>query len=73
MEKGYRKFLFLTLYMMIFKPKGEYDILFDKISKLYEKYLESNIFKDCSKSEYQTMEIFLTNAYKENVWIIYKN
>ena len=60
METSYRAFLFQTLYMLINKPIEEYDILFGKISKLYDEYLVSDISQDYSKSEYDAINYFLT-------------
>ena len=59
METGYREFLFQTLYMLINKPIEEYDILFGKISKLYDEYLLSDIYHNSVMSEYGAMHHFL--------------
>ena len=67
MDSKYRAFLFQTLYMLIFKSKEEYDTLFAKIERVYAKYQNSDISINYDISEYQAMEAFLTNAYKENV------
>jgi hypothetical protein len=67
MDSKYSEFLFQTLYMLIYKSKEEYDLLFGKIEKAYKKYQKSDISKDYSISEYDAIEAFLIKEKKEGV------
>jgi hypothetical protein len=55
----YNFFLFTKLHEVVFKPKTEYDILFDELIKLYEEWEEWDLKNASDLGTYESILKFL--------------
>lgn len=55
----YSFFLFTKLHEVIFKPKNEYDRLFDELIPLYEEWEEWDLTNGSNMSTYESILKFL--------------